>query len=301
MRCLINATGWIGDTLFATSLPEKLKKELGFTTVDFVTHRLQPWLLLKAHPYIDNLYYLKSDNPDSFYDKVFTLPSIEDKGIAPTIQFQKFCGVKNVSTEFQVYTDKQMDKAAEIFARSLSTSKEDIITYQGDWDYRLWQPSDLELATKTWDKTGMYVYFRSLRPIDFKKFIAYLKTYTRSKTWIEISPFKQPGEQSADSRGYSSDPFGYALNASIIKQSGLFIGAEGGLSNLAAGLGVKCIITTDHMDRMFGKDGFMSRCKDVQLGPAKLFPNKGHIHLDPFLSIPDLTAQIVRLIKGLDV
>lgn len=291
-RCLVEATGWIGDSLFALSLPKKLKEELKFDIVDFVIYRPQPLLIIKNNKYINNVFLERS--PEK-YDKVFTLPSIDDKSILPTIQFQNFCGIKNYSTGFEVDTPKEVDTYTSFILQSTKKNKKDIITYQGDWDYRLWSPTEEEIKTKTWNKEGLYPYYKSLRPVDFNYFINKIKSAFPHKLFLEISPF---GINNIDPRGYCVDPIRYTFQASIIKQSTIFLGAEGGLTNLSSGMGVKTIYTTCHMSRMFGKNGVISSCDDVQLGPCKLFPDKGHVAIDPYLSTEDTIAEIIRSIKN---
>ena len=59
-KCLIKATGWIGDNFFALSLPQKLKEELGFQVVDFLTYRPQPIRIINANNINDKYIIFKS-------------------------------------------------------------------------------------------------------------------------------------------------------------------------------------------------------------------------------------------------
>jgi hypothetical protein len=289
-KCLIKATGWIGDSFFALSLPEKLKKELGYTKVDFLSYRPQPLILLRQNKYIDNVYLGSCD--ERAYDKVFEMPVIEDKSIAPTIQFQNYCGIKNQNISFEISTFPQHDLVVDVLMSGLDKSKK-IVTYQGDWFYRRWNITPAERDSRTFNTSDVRPGAFCSRPGNIKGIVDRLKKERTDCIFIEISPFYS---SNTDARGFCNDSVRYSLLASIIKHSDLFLGAEGGLSNLAAGLGIKTIITTCHLYLMYGEQGVISKTKDIQLGPAKLFPNQGHIHLDPFLTDEDVFTELNRLV-----
>lgn len=279
MKCLIKATGWIGDALFALSLPEKLSTELGYTHIDFITYRPQPLQLISNNPYINNVYYNQSPD-DSIYDKIFEMPVIEDKSISPTVQFQKSCEIKNTSTEFFVETDKNMDILSNIFHETLDDKKIKV-AYQGDWSLRRRLFTEEQYRKGDTETIG-----------DISYIINKLKSDNNLQL-LEISPYYK-GEN--DVRGFSIDPSRYSLMASIIKKCDFFIGAEGGMSNLAAALGVVSIITTCHMHRQFGYNGKMSKTDEVQLGPEVLFPGQGHRNLNPYLNDMEVFQEITKFL-----
>lgn len=282
-KVLIETTGWIGDILFALSLPEKLKKERSeISRLDFLIDKPQPYLLLKNNNYIDNVYLNNLTNSIT-YDFHYKMPVIEDKSIAPTIQYQKYCGIKNLSSEFQV----------EVEDLDISVPK-NTIAIQGDWDTRIWNITDEEAKLKIFDQTGVYSYYKTLRPIDFNKFIAKIIKQLPSYNFIIINPWNRTRSFSNDPRGYNSSPHDYRNNAATIKKCVALLGAEGGLTNLSAGLGVKTIYTTCHMHRMFGEQGVISQCKDIQLGPEKLFPGKGHKAISPFATQEEAIQTIIE-------
>jgi hypothetical protein len=77
-----------------------------------------------------------------------------------------------------------------------------------------------------------------------------------------------------------------------IKACDYFIGSEGGLSNVAAGVGTKCIITTDFIEQLYGRNGVIRQIERPAMGPATYFPEAGHIHLDAFLTDEEVATAI---------
>ena len=86
----------------------------------------------------------------------------------------------------------------------------------------------------------------------------------------------------------------YSLTASIIKNCDYFIGAEGGLANLASGVGIKTIITDDFVHQLYGWNGVIEKCEEPKLGP--IYYSKGHFNLDPYLTDEQLIKQINKII-----
>ena len=70
MKALIKCVGFIGDNLFASSIPRKLKQQ-GFTKVDLELSIAQPYELLNFNPDIDEV-LLYQANPNT-YDQVYYL------------------------------------------------------------------------------------------------------------------------------------------------------------------------------------------------------------------------------------
>jgi hypothetical protein len=86
--------------------------------------------------------------------------------------------------------------------------------------------------------------------------------------WVGLSPEKN------SKRGKSNS---LVEDASKIYNSDLFVGVEGGLLWLAAGLGTRCVYFTEHILEVAKK------CKRgdpfAVLGSKNIFPNSGHIDL----------------------
>lgn len=287
--CLIETTGWIGDILFALSIPEKLRKENPtISRLDFLIDKPQPFNLVKNNKFIDNVYFMNI--PQDIYNIKYKLPIIQDKSIPPTIQFQRACGIKNLSTEFKVQVADQT--VMDVNSMLSYITKKKIITYQGDWNDRYWALTEKEAAEKKFDQTGVYSYYKTIRPGNMNYIIANLIDALTDYEFLCIHPFSPDPKQNTDPRGFASSPIIYERAAAVISQSHAFLGAEGGLTNLSSGLGVKTIYTTCHMYRMYGEQGVISQCKDIQLGPEKLFPGKGHKAISPF-ALPDEVIKTI--------
>jgi hypothetical protein len=88
----------------------------------------------------------------------------------------------------------------------------------------------------------------------------------------------------------------YSLTASIIKNCDYFIGAEGGLVNLASGVGTKTIITGDFIHQLYGWNGVIEKCSEPKLGPKYYFEEKNHITLNPYLTDQQVIEKINKII-----
>ena len=86
------------------------------------------------------------------------------------------------------------------------------------------------------------------------------------------------------------------LTASIIKNCDYFIGAEGGLSNIAAGLGIKTIITGDFVHQLYGWNGVIEKNEEPKLGPKFYFPEFGHVTINPYINDDEVVEELRKLI-----
>ena len=288
MKCLVKATGWIGDAYFALSLPDKLKNELGYSQVDFVTYRPQPLILLSQNKYIDNVYLAHSPD-DSIYDTVFDLPGFRNKTIQQTVQFQTFCGIKNTAPEFYVDTCPDFDKIATLIFDCLDANKIKI-AYQADWNDRRWEYSEDEYNAGLVNKHGNIEYvineLSKINTIELIKISPHMDNL--------FAPFHK---NHIDPRGFCTNPTRYAILASVIKQCDYFLGCEGGLSNLAAGLGTTCITTMCHFYKCFGPKGLLAPNQDeLMYGPEKIFPNAKHKNLSPFITDQEILETIINIV-----
>lgn len=290
---LIETTGWIGDILFSLSLADKLKKEQDIGRLDYLIDKPQPYILVKNNKYIDNVYLNSIENKIN-YDVIYKLPVIESKEELPTIQYQKYCNIKNLDSAFYVDVPEDFN----IKAKELLSSYKKVITVQGDWGYRFWDITNQESINKKFDQTGVFSYYKTLRPGNIVEVIKKIESRLNNQYQIFIiNPWSGDPKYNLDPRGYSNDSEHYTTCAAIIKNSCAFLGAEGGLTNLSAALGVKTIYTTCHMHRMFGSNGVMSQSNDIQLGPQKLFPNRGHVAISPYATLDEVVETIVGNIQ----
>ena len=85
----------------------------------------------------------------------------------------------------------------------------------------------------------------------------------------------------------------YSMQASFLKNCDYFIGAEGGLCNLAAGVGIKTIITGDFIHQLYGWNGVLRKIQEPKLGPRKLLTTVAHLTLNPYLTDREVVEQIL--------
>jgi hypothetical protein len=129
MKALIKCVGFIGDNLFASSVPAKLKQQ-GYTKVDLALSIAQPFELLKLNPNIDNvLLYEKIDH--NSYDRVFTLEPIHRRE-TPTIQFQQQCGVLQPSSDYKIYTNPAQDAYVGPLLKHVAQGRR-LVAYMSNW------------------------------------------------------------------------------------------------------------------------------------------------------------------------
>jgi hypothetical protein len=293
MSILIKTTGFIGDILFASSCAELLYKEQS-NEIDFLIGFPQPYELLKLNPFIRNVYL-----PDNFgpypsnetilknnpYDLIYTMPHVNQNEV-PIIQFQKSCGLKFPEFNFKVYTNPIQNEIIKLQLDKLkSGTSKSIIGYVANWK----------------NSTIRYSEEEFVNGIQFQNLLQHTHTNTRNIDYIlsELSkkyiivPLGFDQSVSQYDLGLESCAL-YSYTASLIKNCDIVIGQEGGLTNLAAGIGTKCIITTDFMNYLYGKYGRMKRCDIVNLGPNNICPDKGHIHTSPYISDEELLKLIIE-------
>lgn len=280
MKALIECVGFIGDNLFASSIPAKLKQQ-GYTKVDLALSIAQPFELLKLNPSIDNvLLYEKVDH--NSYDKVFTLQPIHRRE-TPTIQFQQQCGVLEPSSDYKIYTNPAQDAYVGPLLKHVAQGKR-LVAYMSNWVEKTFGFTEEEY------KRGVDVpnlgYGGRRRDVEF-----IIEELSKDEA-LYLIPVGMPvgfNQREVALDGVSN----YTLTASMIKACDWFIGAEGGLANLAAGVGTKTIITGDYVHQLYGWNGVIERNENPKLGPEYYFP-EGHYALDPYLT--DL--EIINIIKN---
>jgi hypothetical protein len=281
MRALIKCVGFIGDNLFASSIPKKLKKQ-GFTKVDLQLSIAQPYELLNLNPDIDEVFLYQS-NPNT-YDEVFYLNPIHRRE-TPTEQFQKQCGVLNPSPEYTIYTNPAIDSYVDPLLKNAAQGRK-IVGYMVNWIEKTFGFTEEEY------KRGIDVpnlgYGGRRRDIEF-----IVESLEKEENIFLIPVGMPPGynQKELTLDGVSN----YTLTASMIKTCDWFIGAEGGLVNLAAGVGTKTIITGDYIHQLYGWNGVIERNEEPKLGPKHYFP-EGHYTLDPYLTDSEVVVTIKNTI-----
>jgi len=281
MKILIKAMGFIGDNLFATSVAKKLKyKHDGLCEVDLLLSVAQPFELISNDPHIDNVYL---EMPNKQYDKVFQLGHINRQS-TPCEQLQVQCGIENPSPEFKIYTNPTIDKYVEYYFKNKGNKK--LVAWLSNWEERSF------LFTEEEYKRGIDVpnlgYGGKHRNISY---IINELEKNNNLSLIEVGKPNGTNQLSTSILTVSE----YSLTASVLKHCDYFIGAEGGLANLASGVGTKTILTSDFVHQLYGWNGVIEKQAEPKLGPRHYF--EGHIDLDPYLTDDQVIEQINKLCK----
>lgn len=280
MKILVNCKGFIGDILFASSLAKKLKEKYGSDTiVDYWIPLIQPKLLLEQNPYINGVF-----GPDSMgllvtlYNLIIDIPEV-NQAYPATIWMQAHAGIEDQSTEFDVWTVYEHDRWAWRWCFDLFPPRP-YLAIQRDWAWKAYQSTEETLAN------GIGAPHRNTDDI-----VATLKSeFTVIDVGFDRScPSTHPDAQDSDY---------FSKTASVIKHCDYFIGSEGGLSNLAAAVGTKCIITTDFIYQNYGPNGRIKQIENPMMGPAIYYPDAGHVHLDPCLTDDEILSKIREIITN---
>lgn len=281
MKILIKAIGFIGDNLFGSSVAKKLKDSYPNSTIDYLLTLPQPLELLGNNPYIDNV-LLSTD--ESQYDVIHQLKPLHRKE-TPCIQFQKQCKVPNPSSEFDIITNSNLDKYVN---HMLSPYQGVKIAWMSNWEEKSFLYSEEEY------KRGIDVpnlgYGGKRRDI---KFIINSLSQLPNVYLFEVGKPVGYSQKEVDLMTVSE----YTLTASLIKSCDYFIGGEGGLCNLAAGVGTSTIITGDYVHQLYGWNGVIERNQTPKLGPIHYF-NSGHYELNPYLTDEEVVANIKNIINN---
>jgi hypothetical protein len=283
MRALVICVGFIGDNLFASSIPEKLKNQ-GYTIVDMYLSIAQPLELISLNPFVDTVYLHEAPPSRELYDKIFFLQPIHRRE-TPTIQFQKQCGVENPTSDYKIYTNPSIDSYVEPLLKHTIQGKT-LVAYMSNWVEKTFGFTEQEY------QAGIDVpnlgYGGRRRDIDF------IISNLEQESNIMLIPVGMPAGY--DQREITLDGVSnYTLTASMLKACDWFIGAEGGLANLAAGVGTKTIITGDYVHQLYGWNGVIEKNLEPKLGPRYYF-QEGHYTLDPYLTDQQVVEQIKKLI-----
>lgn len=294
---LLVSHGFFGDNFFISSVAKKLIEEKQFDNVDFMTGFPQVFELLQQNPYIRNVFMADAVGPElkhiisqydlTEYDKVFTYTPFTFS-MPPALEAQISSGVKNPTPDFQVWTTKENDEKAITFLNDLRKQRPNkkIIAWMQNWKQKAYKFTEEQY----WNAPDNYFtgYGTENRNIEFivseleKEFILVPVGVPEHISQIQTALYEH------EHRSLSED-------ASILKHCDYFIGTEGGLANLAAGVGCKTILTYEFMWQCYGPRGTVRPFKEgPQLGPMYYFP-EGHVYL-PLYKTDD---EIITLIRGI--
>lgn len=293
-NCLVSTYGFFGDIMFATSLAEKLKAA-GYTSVDYLIGFPQMAQLVSNNPYIDNTFVSEYPGPKPYssldlskYSKVVKLGSLDYK-VTPCEQYQQQAGLTDLSTEYTIYTAPEYDLIAEELIRELKqTYNKPVVAVMSNWEPKTY------LFTSEQYQAGLDVpnlgYGGSHRNITY-----IIQELEKDFTLYSVGVGNMNQQQTSNLP--DNDQKSLLFEASILKHCDAFVGTEGGLCNLAAGVGTKTIITGDFVHQLYGWNGVLKKIQEPKLGPVHYFKNAGHVELDPYLTDQQVTQEIINNLK----
>jgi hypothetical protein len=289
-KYLIITCGFFGDIIFASSLAEKLK----CNQIDYLIGFPQMQRLIQNNPYINNVYISKYPGPHpqndeieySQYDKIIRLQPLNYQ-VTPCEEFQQYAGIENPSPEYKIYTQPEFDKIAKEFCDDLrNTHQKPLLAVMSNWE----------------PKTYLFTPEQYVKGIDIPPFgyggshrnINYIiKELTPHFTLIPVGVGELNQLQTLNIP--DEDTKSVLFEASLMKYCDAFIGTDGGLATIAAGVGTKTIITGDFNLQLYGWNGVLKKIQDPKLGPNKYFPKElGHLVLDPYLSDKEIIQEIIK-------
>jgi hypothetical protein len=290
---LIVTCGYFGDIAFATSIAEKLKTESPDIIVDYLIGFPQMERLLCNDPHIDNVYV---SNPPSAYPDPSSLLNTGYNNIVqlrplsfivpPPYEFQVAAGIKVPGTDYKIYTEPAYDEIAKNYIEDLKQSGKKVIAIMSNWEPKTF------LYTKEQYEIGIDVPYLGYggRHRDINKVVSELKKHY---IVIEVGvPIEY--SQSMTTAIPDNDQKSLLFECSLMKYCDAFVGTEGGLCNLAAGVGTKTIITGDFVHQLYGWNGVVRKILEPKLGPVNYFTQGGHIELDPYLTDYELIESLIK-------
>lgn len=294
-KCLIVTCGYFGDIAFATSIAKKLILEQQFHTVDYLIGFPQMERLLNNNPYIDKVYV--STTPSAYpsniniieaqYDRVIRLQPLSFT-VPPPYEYQVYAGVRNPDTGYKLYTEPSFDNVAKSYIKELNTANKKVIAVMANW-----QPKTY-LFTRDQYTAGIDVPNLGYggRHRDIERVVSELKS---RYLVLEVGVLQEYNQELTASIS-DEDQKSILFECSLMKYCDAFIGTEGGLCNLAAGIGTRTIITGDFVHQLYGWNGVLKQIAEPKLGPIHYFTNRKHIVLNPYLTDEQVIDQLTKLI-----
>jgi hypothetical protein len=295
----------IGDILFASSVAKKLKeRQVGECIVDFDLNYLQPIELLRNNPWIDAVYYKESlFEYDVIYDLIPPEVTLDPYETKPS-QFQRMCGIENVDRNYEIHTNSALDYSIQRSMeelRELEWGEDTVrVAYQCDWDQKSFLYTESEYEHAEGGKTGLGYGKKRRNIFDIINKLELSDRIMLFAIGLDDKISKEYPCLNATSK--------FTFTASLMKNCDYVIGAEGCLTNIAAAVGTKTIITTDYIHQMFGPKGIAWQqsggdlknleTRQPQLGPSCYYPADNHIELNPYLRDDQVGDEILRLVTN---
>lgn len=296
-KCLVIVNGFFGDIAFSTSIARKLKQEKQYNEIDYHIGLPQMIELLNNDPNIDHVFLPTNPSPypqipfdANAYDKVVRIGQMHFE-IPPPTQMQISAGVNAPDSEYYLYTNPEYDKIAQqILAEIRKENNKPILCVQSNWEERsfLFTKDDYVRGVDV-PNLGYGGRHRNIQSI--------VNALSEHFSLLEVG-FPSNTSQLTTTRLPNTDQKSILFECSLMKYSDAFVGAEGGLCNLAAGVGCRTIITGDFTHQLYGWNGVVKKIKQPKLGPAHYFIKKDHVELDPYLTDDGVANQIISCLSN---
>lgn len=291
-KCLVITCGYFGDIMFASSLASKLIKQ--YEQIDYLIGFPQMKTLLENNPSIHNVFIpdIPTPHPQGYqfkefhrYHRIIQLQPL-NYHVTPCEEYQQFAGITDTTSEYKIYTLPQYDIAAKSYVDQLREEYgKPVIGIMTNW-----QPKTY-LFTEEQYKAGIDV--PNLGYGGKHRNIQYIVDELNNHCTLVPIGVENLSQQQTTHIG-DDDVKSLTFEASLLKACDAFIGTEGGLANLAAGVGCKTILTGDFIHQLYGWNGVLKQIENPQLGPDKYFPKVGHIMINPYFNDNEVLKTIIE-------
>lgn len=282
--CLIICYGYFGDHLHANAIARHLITEGQFDAVDYVIGFPQVYPFFERNPYVRNVYIdgvgpaPRVPSNANTYDKVFRLGSIK-RVVPPPVEMQLLCGVKNPSPTFYVHTNPELDKLVN---DSYGEKTGLVIGIMSNWKER-----SFRFTREQYDRA---INIPDLGYGGARRDTDWIVQQLESKyNTIVVGTSGNVNQFVVNHEGPSLD-----LTASILKYCDVFVGAEGGLANLAFAVDTDTILTSDFIHQLYGPKGVIQQVEKPMCEPIHYGGSNTHINLDPYLTDEEVLSQIIQ-------
>lgn len=292
-KCLVVTYGYFGDIMFATSLAQTLKRQ--YNQVDYLIGFPQMKELVENNPNIDIVLVSEISGPKptkyvAGYDHVIELGPLNYQ-VTPCEEYHQQAGLEYDGQQYQIYTNPYFDLDAKQTISYLHTEYcKPVVGVMTNWQSKtyIFTPEQYEAGI---DVPGLG-YGGSHR--DVQSIVDKLHHHF---TLLPIG-FDSNTSQHHTAGLPTHDKKSLLYEASLLKYCDAFVGTEGGLANLAAGVGCRTILTGDFIHQLYGPNGCIKKIADPQLGPNKYFPELGHLMLNPYYTDKEVINEIIKGYDG---
>ena len=292
-KCLVVTYGYFGDIMFATSLAQTLKRQ--YQQVDYLIGFPQMKELVENNPSIDTVLVSEVPGPKptkyvAGYDRVIELGPLNYQ-VTPCEEYYQQAGLDYAGQQFHLYTNPYYDEISKRNISYLHTEyNKPVLGVMSNWQSKtyIFTPEQYEAGI---DVPGLG-YGGSHRDVQ-----SIIDGLAEHFTMIPIGFDSNTSQQHTLSVA-ANNKKSLLYEASLLKYCDAFIGTEGGLANLAAGVGCRTILTGDFIHQLYGPNGCIKKIADPQLGPNKYFPELGHLMLNPYYKDEEVTNEIIKGFNG---